>query len=119
MVILRSLLAVTFLGRQASAYTWPNPQMEILDAFRYEQTGATGRLGGLVFGCSTSNDVNGANASRVNAADWLRTVSFVECSSARDENVHNPQAYHDMATHDVTTGTVRTTSSRRIIRINR
>jgi hypothetical protein len=73
MAALPYLLVFTLINRQASAYTWPNPQMEVLDALRYEQIGGKGTASGSVFPCT--NFVQGHNAGRINAADWLRTVS--------------------------------------------
>jgi hypothetical protein len=81
MAALPSLLAIALIGRQASAYTWPNPQMEALDALRYEQTGATGQATAFfVFPCHQDNFIGGSDAGRINAADWLRTVSSTSIS---------------------------------------
>jgi hypothetical protein len=74
MAALSYLLVLALISRQASAYTWPNPQMEVLDALRYEQIGIAGKGTAVdVFPCT--NFVQGHNAGRINAADWLRTVS--------------------------------------------
>jgi hypothetical protein len=76
MAALPSLLMFALFGRQASAYTWPNPQMEILDALRYEQSGSTGQsTGAFVFPCEQETFIGGPKAGRINSADWLRTVS--------------------------------------------
>jgi hypothetical protein len=84
MAALPSLLAIALIGSQVSAYyIWPNPQMEALDALRYEQTGATGQnTAGLVFPCNQENFLGsgGSNAGRINSADWLRTVSSTSIS---------------------------------------
>jgi hypothetical protein len=113
MAVLQSFLAIALLGRQACAYTWPNPLLEILDATRNEQLGPPGsaRLGFDVVPCNPSIDVDGADSGRTNAADWLRTVSSLNHSFLFEAEAHGAQAYHDMATYDVTTGTVSTTPS--------
>jgi hypothetical protein len=82
MAVLQSILAIALLGRQACAYTWPNPLMEILDATRKEQLGPPGsaRLGFDVVPCNPSIDLDGADSGRTNAADWLRTVSSLNHS---------------------------------------
>jgi hypothetical protein len=88
MATLPSLLAFALLGRQASAYTWPNPQMEMLDALRYEQTGSAGQgTGGFVFPCTQAGFIGGSDAGRINSADWLRTVSRRRLSTC-DHNAY-------------------------------
>ena len=69
----------------ASAYTWPNPQTDLLEAIYYQQIGYDGRR----FSVFVRTCENGGNLGpgRTNAAEWLRT------------------AYHDMATADVDAGT--------------
>jgi hypothetical protein len=70
-------LALVAAARAAAAYTWPNPQMEALDALHYEQTGQAGAQSAqFVFPCNPTGflGVGGSNSGRINAADWLRTV---------------------------------------------
>jgi hypothetical protein len=87
MAALPYLLALALIGRQASAYTWPNPQMETLDALRYEQTGPAGQATGtFVFPCNQF--IDGSDTGRTNAANWLRTVS-AHYSFACRFNAHN------------------------------
>ncbi|KAJ7509030.1 heme peroxidase [Mycena galericulata] len=81
------LLILTFLTT-ATAYTWPSPQLDALEAARFNQVGfnAPGIVSFItpcdlfLFG---SNNVTG----RSDVSDWIRT------------------AYHDMATHNATDGT--------------
>ncbi|KAJ7508861.1 hypothetical protein B0H11DRAFT_2217278 [Mycena galericulata] len=78
------LLILTFLTT-ATAYTWPSPQLDALEAARFNQVGfnAPGIVSFItpcdlfLFG---SNNVTG----RSDVSDWIRT------------------AYHDMATHNAT-----------------
>ena len=69
-------------------YTWPDPQTDLLEAILYQQNGyrqlglATG-----VFPCLSDTAVADLSASRIDAAEWLRT------------------AYHDAATANVLAGT--------------
>jgi catalase (peroxidase I) len=70
-----------------SAYTWPNPQIDFLEALLYEQSNGVSPAVG-VGNCSA--DINfdvSPTKGRTAAAEWLRT------------------AYHDMATADVVAGT--------------
>ncbi|KAF7375657.1 Peroxidase [Mycena sanguinolenta] len=86
-VILISL-AVTI----ANAYIWPSPQLDALEALRFNQDGHN--QGGIAvfiepcdrFVLDTGSNVD-STSGRSNVADWVRT------------------AYHDMATHNVTDGT--------------
>jgi hypothetical protein len=69
------LLAVVGL---AAGYKWPSPQLEKLDQLRYEQSGVNGHVAGFVQPCSAFNfDFDSTRAGRTNAADWLRTVSYL------------------------------------------
>ncbi|KAJ7887101.1 heme peroxidase [Mycena olivaceomarginata] len=81
----RHALLSACLTAAATAYTWPSPQLEALDALRFEQ-------GNAIFlqpceSFSFDPQGGGARSGRSNAADWIRT------------------AYHDMATHNVADGT--------------
>jgi hypothetical protein len=72
-----TLLAFVLACPWAAAYTWPNPQMEALDALRYEQDGPGGQnTAAIVLPCDPSGFVGKdlESAGRINAADWLRTV---------------------------------------------
>ncbi|KAJ6559723.1 heme peroxidase [Mycena capillaripes] len=68
----------------ASAYVWPSPQLDALEALRWDQD--RNGITGLVQPCDFFI-FGPANSGRSNAADWIRT------------------AYHDMATHNSTDGT--------------
>ncbi|KAJ7339761.1 heme peroxidase [Mycena albidolilacea] len=81
----RHALLSPCLTAAATAYTWPSPQLEALDALRFEQ-------GNAIFlqpcdSFSFDPQSGGARSGRSNAADWIRT------------------AYHDMAMHNVADGT--------------
>ncbi|KAK7039880.1 peroxidase [Favolaschia claudopus] len=65
------------------AYTWPSPQLDALEAARFDPH--TGPLLAGVQPCDTFAAVE--NTGRANAADWVRT------------------AYHDMATYNIADGT--------------
>ncbi|KAJ6541345.1 hypothetical protein B0H19DRAFT_1268363 [Mycena capillaripes] len=68
----------------ANAYIWPSPQLDALEALRWDQDRnlITGFIQPCVFDIFAAD-----NSGRSNAADWIRT------------------AYHDMATHNSTYGT--------------
>ncbi|KAJ6571280.1 heme peroxidase [Mycena capillaripes] len=70
-----------------SAYIWPSPKLDALEAMRWEQD-TTGFAVFFQF-CSSFifGNANGTPTGRANAPDWLRT------------------AYHDMATHNFEDGT--------------
>ncbi|KAJ6529194.1 heme peroxidase [Mycena vulgaris] len=68
----------------ADAYVWPSPQLDALEALRWDQD--RNGITGLVQPCDFFI-FGPANSGRSNAADWIRT------------------AYHDMATHNSTDGT--------------
>ncbi|KAK4157298.1 hypothetical protein C8A00DRAFT_29723 [Chaetomidium leptoderma] len=80
-----ALLSCFFVPPSASAYTWPDPQTDVLEAIYYQQNG----YGGRRFGTFVRTCDEGANLGpgRTNSAEWVRT------------------AYHDMATADVEAGT--------------
>ncbi|KAJ7657921.1 heme peroxidase [Mycena polygramma] len=63
----------------ANAYIWPSPQLDVLEAMRFEQP--------LTLFLQPCTQFIGGGGGRSNAADWIRT------------------AYHDMATHNATDGT--------------
>ncbi|KAJ6497776.1 heme peroxidase [Mycena sanguinolenta] len=87
------LLAATFFTT-VNGWTYPNPQLDALDAFRWDQigfnSGSNSNSPGLAAFISPCNfftvDPSG-NSGRSDAADWIRT------------------AYHDMATYNLTDGT--------------
>ena len=97
---LSSLLLVAV---SVSAYTWPNPKLDELESYLYDQRGYNERgilLGALV-PCDAFNFPGpGDTTNRSNAADWIRTV---RCRIQRDlsELTVFAQAYHDMATHNI------------------
>ncbi|KAK7039847.1 peroxidase [Favolaschia claudopus] len=66
-----------------TAYTWPSPQLDALEAARFDA-----HTGVLLAGVQPCDGFGGLpNTGRSNAADWVRT------------------AYHDMATHNIADGT--------------
>ncbi|KAJ7611543.1 heme peroxidase [Mycena polygramma] len=83
------MLGLTLLiyATAATAYVWPSPKLDALEAMRWDQdtTGFTAFFqpcNSFIFG-----NANGTPTGRANAPDWIRT------------------AYHDMATHNVEDGT--------------
>ncbi|RDX47274.1 heme peroxidase [Lentinus brumalis] len=83
----KKLSSLLFIAASATAYTWPNPQLDELESLVYDQHGFNSRgiLAGALDPCSRFNF--GDTVNRSNVADWIRT------------------AYHDMATHNVADGT--------------
>jgi hypothetical protein len=77
-MLFHSALGALLLISTANAYIWPSPQLDALEAVRFDQLGFT------VLPSSISLFVNpcnlfvfaGANSGRSDAADWIRTVSF-------------------------------------------
>ncbi|KAJ6453703.1 putative L-ascorbate oxidase [Mycena sanguinolenta] len=87
-----ALGTVAFLA-SVQAYLWPSPQLDALEAVRFDQAGFT-TLGTSLSKFITPCDIfvfgttaGGANSGRSDAADWIRT------------------AYHDVATHNSRDGT--------------
>jgi hypothetical protein len=79
-----TFLAIALAGRLAAAYTWPNRQMEMLDSMRFEQAGEALAGAGSAFFVSPCNQFFGGDKTgRINAADWLRTVS--SCSGQSEK----------------------------------
>ncbi|KAJ7032715.1 heme peroxidase [Mycena alexandri] len=80
-------LAVLVCGMVSvnAVYIWPSPQLDALEALRWDQSrnGVTN----LVQPCNDFVSAGGAHSGRSNAADWIRT------------------AFHDMATYNKTSGT--------------
>ncbi|KAJ7496653.1 heme peroxidase [Mycena latifolia] len=84
-----SLVLLAYLAT-VHAYVWPSPQLDELEALRFDQDGHSRRgIATFIEPCDfflfsfSSDNLSG----RSDAADWIRT------------------AYHDMATHNVTDGT--------------
>ncbi|KAJ7339973.1 putative L-ascorbate oxidase [Mycena albidolilacea] len=82
---------LVFLGT-AHAYVWPSPQLDALEALRFDQLGfnmLTVTLATFVQPCNLFlfDPTISPNSGRSNAADWIRT------------------AYHDAATYNSTDGT--------------
>ncbi|KAJ7440573.1 heme peroxidase [Mycena latifolia] len=77
-------LLVSMSLASVRAYVWPSPQLDALEAMRWDQN----RFGiaPLISPCDVFF-FGPANSGRSNAADWIRT------------------AYHDMATYNITDGT--------------
>ncbi|KAF7351670.1 Peroxidase [Mycena sanguinolenta] len=86
-----SILAIVLAP--AIAYTWPSPQLDALEAIRYDQVGFNTidtTLSSFVQPCNLylfDSVAGGLKSGRSDAADWIRT------------------AYHDMATHNISDGT--------------
>ncbi|EJF61036.1 heme peroxidase [Dichomitus squalens LYAD-421 SS1] len=81
------LSSLLLIAAYASAYTWPNPQLDELESLLFDQQGYNERgiLVGALNPCDRFNF--GDTVNRSNVADWIRT------------------AYHDMATHNAEDGT--------------
>ncbi|KAJ7193714.1 heme peroxidase [Mycena pura] len=81
---------LAFLGI-ADAYVWPSPQLDALEAVRFDQLGfntlSATTLASFIQPCDQFTFPPSSNSGRSNAADWIRT------------------AYHDAATHNSTDGT--------------
>ncbi|KAJ7082842.1 heme peroxidase [Mycena belliarum] len=73
------------LAGTAAAYVWPSPQLDALEAERWDQDDKFSGLRGFIKPCDFYTFGDGTG--RANTADWIRT------------------AYHDMATHNVEDGT--------------
>ncbi|KAJ7445555.1 heme peroxidase [Mycena galericulata] len=72
----------------AGAYIWPSPQLDALEAARFDQSGFNALPMALfVSPCDLFIFGNTGATGRSDAADWIRT------------------AYHDMATYNITDGT--------------
>ncbi|KAJ6482910.1 heme peroxidase [Mycena vitilis] len=84
--MLKLTLLACLATRAVNAYIWPSPQLDALEAMRFEQPLALFLKPCTAFigGGGPSND---GSTGRSNAADWIRT------------------AYHDMATYNTTAGT--------------
>lgn len=91
------------------AYTWPNPHLDELESQRYDRLGFNARdLGSGVTPCDLFffSDTEPNSSGRLDAADWIRTVSMVARSCRPIQYMKLIlQAYHDMATHDISDGT--------------
>ncbi|KAK7018121.1 peroxidase [Favolaschia claudopus] len=79
---------VSFHAICTTAYTWPSPKLDALEAARFDQLGdnaVSAELTSFIQPCDLF--LLPGNTGRSNAADWIRT------------------AYHDMATHNAADGT--------------
>ncbi|KAJ7835314.1 heme peroxidase [Mycena leptocephala] len=71
-----------------SAYKWPSPQLDALEAVRFDQNGHNaGQIAGFVQPCSKFFLGGIERTGRSNVGDWLRT------------------AFHEMATYNISDGT--------------
>ena len=96
------LAFVWLLHLQSSlAYQWPSPQYDALETFLYQGQRSDGsNLASLVHPCRKRT---GTMASV--AAEWLRFVCFVNpISKSSFTYLLSWQAFHDMATHDIDSG---------------
>ncbi|KAJ7728291.1 putative L-ascorbate oxidase [Mycena maculata] len=92
---MRSLpvLAILRCLSAANAYVWPSPQLDALEAVRFDQVGFNvlpNSLASFVSPCNLflfGTTAGGETSGRSDAADWIRT------------------AYHDVATHNSIDGT--------------
>jgi hypothetical protein len=78
MFFLPALGTLTFFAT-ASAYVWPSPQLDALEALRFDQTGfsvLSTTLSTFVKPCAlfVFDGTVGTTSGRSNAADWIRTV---------------------------------------------
>ncbi|KAJ7157000.1 heme peroxidase [Mycena crocata] len=83
-------LALLVCAATANGYIWPSPQLDRLEALRFDQVGYNaGGISPLIQTCDRFPFSNAAppKSGRADVADWIRT------------------AYHDMATHNVEDGT--------------
>ncbi|KAJ6578269.1 heme peroxidase [Mycena capillaripes] len=82
-----ALSLLTYAGA-ATAYLWPSPKLDALEAQRWDQDDEFGGLASFIQPCDffTFSDTE-APTGRSNVPDWIRT------------------AYHDMATHNIDDGT--------------
>jgi hypothetical protein len=68
---------LTFLST-ASAYTWPSPQLDALEAARFDQFGinaaSTLTFAGFIQPCDRFFS---SDTGRSDAADWIRTVRIL------------------------------------------
>ncbi|KAJ7811903.1 heme peroxidase [Mycena olivaceomarginata] len=73
----------------STAYVWPSPKLDALEAMRWDQGDTLNGFAPFVQPCSffIFGDDEGTPTGRANGPDWIRT------------------AYHDMATHNVEDGT--------------
>jgi hypothetical protein len=72
------MLAVALLTHlpTAAAYVWPSPQLDALEAARFDQTGHNaGRIAGFIQPCDTFFLGGLDSTGRSNVGDWLRAVS--------------------------------------------
>lgn len=102
----RTFLSLLVLPSIVLAYKWPNPQLDELESQRYDRMGYNARaLSEGVIPCDQF--LLGETVGRANAADWLRTVSTKSQADFDPLWLINVifEAYHDMATHNVTSGT--------------
>ncbi|KAF7373034.1 Peroxidase [Mycena sanguinolenta] len=89
-MLFRPALSTAACIALAHAYVWPNPQLDALEAIRFDQLGfglLSVQLATFVTPCNLfvfDTVAGGATSGRSDAADWIRT------------------AYHDMATYNST-----------------
>ncbi|KAJ7191162.1 heme peroxidase [Mycena haematopus] len=92
-MLFRLVLGAVAVLATVDAYIWPSPQLDALEAVRFDQFGFTTlgtSLSTFITPCNLfafGTTAGGANSGRSDAADWIRT------------------AYHDVATYNSTDGT--------------
>lgn len=95
MLVLTLLFAAT-----ATAYVWPSPKLDALEAMRWDQDTT-----GFAAFFQPCNEFNfGTSTGRANGPDWIRTVSLFQIRH-RELIWYGGQAYHNMATHNTDDGT--------------
>jgi hypothetical protein len=98
--MLLPLALVSYFGI-SRAYVWPAPQLDALEAQRWDQDDKFSGLAGFIEPCDFFTFGDGTG--RANTADWIRTVSWKKHALANSADMR--QAYHDMATHNIADGT--------------
>jgi hypothetical protein len=78
-MVVSSIFVAAALSTFGSAYVWPNPQLDALEHYRFDQYGYNAddnAIPGGVTPC-TSTFVFDDTPGRSNAADWIRNVSVL------------------------------------------
>lgn len=93
-----SLVTLVF-SNYAFAYTWPNPQLDELESQRYDRLGHNARdLASGVDPCDLFlfNETGKDTSGRLDAADWIRTVSVETFSKIAVAELTGISARHTM-----------------------
>jgi hypothetical protein len=78
-MIVSSIFVAAALSTLGSAYIWPNPQLDALEHYRFDQYGYNADDNDFPVGLTPCNRsfVTDNTPGRSNAADWIRNVSFL------------------------------------------